>query len=89
MSIIGRIKKKSLITAVFVVSILTGFSMSAQDAPSVQDGEALFKANCASCHAVKEKVVGPALKGIETRRPEEWLIKWIKKLITGLTYSKA
>lgn len=43
-----------------------------------QDGEALFKANCTSCHAVKEKIVGPALKGIETRRPEDWLIKWIK-----------
>jgi cytochrome c551/c552 len=43
-----------------------------------QDGESLFKANCASCHAVKEKLVGPALKGIETRRPEDWLIKWIK-----------
>lgn len=50
----------------------------AQDAASVQDGEALFKANCASCHAVKEKLVGPALKGIETRRPEDWLLKWIK-----------
>ena len=43
-----------------------------------QDGEALFKANCTSCHAVKDKVVGPALKGIESRRSEEWLIKWIK-----------
>src|SRR5438045_3276752 len=43
-----------------------------------QDGEALFKANCTSCHAVKDKVVGPALKGIETRRSEEWLLKWVK-----------
>jgi cytochrome c551/c552 len=47
-------------------------------AASAQDGEALFKANCTSCHAVKEKVVGPALAGIEKRRPEDWLIKWIK-----------
>ncbi len=23
-------------------------------------------------------MIGPALKGIETRRPEEWLLKWIK-----------
>ncbi len=43
-----------------------------------QDGEALFKANCTSCHAVKEKVIGPALKGVSQRRPEDWLIKWIK-----------
>jgi len=45
---------------------------------SAQDGEALFKANCTSCHAVKDKVVGPALQGIENRRPEEWLLKWVK-----------
>ncbi len=43
-----------------------------------QDGEALFKANCTSCHAVKEKLIGPALKGVSQRRPEDWLIKWIK-----------
>jgi mono/diheme cytochrome c family protein len=76
MSIIGHIKKQSLLSIVF--TLLFSWSVSAQDAASVQDGEALFKANCASCHAVKEKLVGPALKGIETRRPEEWLIKWIK-----------
>ena len=45
---------------------------------SAQDGEALFKANCTSCHAVKEKVIGPALQGIESRRSEEWLLKWVK-----------
>ncbi len=56
----------------FLIALLSFSSIQAQD------GEALFKANCASCHAVKEKLVGPALKGIETRRPEDWLIKWIK-----------
>ena len=47
----------------FLIALLSFSSIQAQD------GEALFKANCASCHAVKEKLVGPALKGIETRRP--------------------
>jgi cytochrome c551/c552 len=42
-----------------------------------QDGESLFKANCASCHAVKDKVVGPALQGVETRHTEEWLLNWV------------
>lgn len=45
---------------------------------SAQDGEALFKANCTSCHAVKDKVIGPALQGVETRHTEEWLLKWVK-----------
>jgi mono/diheme cytochrome c family protein len=45
---------------------------------NAQDGAALFKANCTSCHAVKDKVIGPALAGVDTRHSEEWLLKWIK-----------
>ena len=41
-------------------------------------GDALFKGNCAQCHAVHEQVVGPALRDIEKRRPEKWLQGWIK-----------
>lgn len=78
MSITARIKKKSLSACAFIFTVFISLSVSAQDAAAVQDGEALFKAQCASCHAVKEKLIGPALKGIETRRPEEWLLKWIK-----------
>lgn len=43
-----------------------------------QDGEALFKSNCSACHAVKEKLIGPALAGMEKRNNEEWLMKWIR-----------
>ena len=46
---------------------------------SAQDGEALFKANCASCHKLSSKrLVGPGLEGINEKRSEEWLISWIK-----------
>lgn len=41
-------------------------------------GDALFKANCAQCHAVNEKVVGPALAGITKRRSISWLIPWVQ-----------
>jgi mono/diheme cytochrome c family protein len=41
-------------------------------------GDALFKNNCAQCHAVNEQVVGPALAGITKRRPVSWLIPWVK-----------
>ena len=41
-------------------------------------GEALFKNNCAQCHAVTdEKVVGPGLKGATTRNSIEWITKWV------------
>ena len=61
----------------FLISIFFITLFSANSAIA-QDGEALFKANCTSCHAVKEKVIGPALAGVETRHTEEWLIKWIR-----------
>jgi cytochrome c551/c552 len=43
-----------------------------------QDGKALFDANCKQCHAINDVVIGPALKNIEQKYSEEWLIKWIK-----------
>ena len=47
------------------------------DAAAIAAGDALFKNNCAQCHAVNDKVVGPALAGISKRRPISWLIPWI------------
>ena len=45
-----------------------------------QDGEKLFKRNCATCHRIDDKkMVGPGLAGIEERAPSvEWIIKWVK-----------
>lgn len=44
-----------------------------------QDGEKLFKANCASCHKLDKRLVGPALSGVQDRwESQENLIAWIK-----------
>src|SRR5690606_3865013 len=40
-------------------------------------GEALFKANCAACHKMDGKAVGPALRGSGQKFEREWLYKWI------------
>jgi len=63
------IKRLLLFTLSFIFSACIAFA---------QDGEALFNNNCKTCHSPFEKVIGPALKGMETRHSEEWLIKWIK-----------
>jgi cytochrome c oxidase subunit 2 len=47
-------------------------------AQSAEEGKALYNANCTACHAINDKVVGPALKDVHKRREEAWLIKWIK-----------
>ncbi len=42
-------------------------------------GKELFEGNCAQCHSVNKKVVGPALAGVESRwESEEQLIEFIK-----------
>lgn len=48
------------------------------DAAAIAAGDALFKGNCAQCHAINEVVVGPAMKDVHKRRPISWLIPWIK-----------
>lgn len=48
------------------------------DPAAIAAGDALFKGNCAQCHAINEVVVGPAMKDVHKRRPISWLIPWIK-----------
>jgi len=43
------------------------------------DGGQMFRTNCGACHTVgKGKLVGPDLKGVETRHTDEWIHKWVK-----------
>lgn len=43
----------------------------------VAAGETLFKANCAACHKLDKKAVGPALRGVGEKFDRNWLYKWI------------
>ena len=60
------------------VSLLTFQNTFAQDDPAVTAGKALFNANCAACHKLNKRAVGPALKGVSTKYNKEWLYSWIK-----------
>lgn len=51
---------------------------SPEVAEAIRVGDAVFKANCTQCHAVNEKIVGPALAGITKRRPIGWLVPWVR-----------
>lgn len=66
--------KFSKITTLFAIAALQ-FQIATAD---VAEGEKLFNANCVSCHAINDRVVGPALKNMHERREEAWLISWIK-----------
>lgn len=50
-----------------------------EDPAQVDAGKTLFNNNCTACHSLTDEVVvGPGLKGINERRPEDWLIAWIR-----------
>ena len=46
--------------------------------PDIQAGKKLFNANCAACHKLNKKAVGPALRGASAKYDRDWLYKWIK-----------
>ena len=44
-----------------------------------EKGDTTFQKVCAACHTIgKGKLIGPDLANVQTRHPEEWLIKFIK-----------
>ncbi|RFS26589.1 cytochrome c [Chitinophaga silvatica] len=47
-------------------------------AANPEEGKKLFQARCASCHNVNKKLTGPALKGVEERHSETWIINFVK-----------
>ncbi len=48
------------------------------DPSVISQGQQIFSGNCAQCHAVHEKVVGPALANVWERREIPWLVNFIK-----------
>ena len=57
---------------------MTSFNTVAQDDAAIQAGKKLFNANCAACHKINKRAVGPALKGVSAKYDKEWLYSWIK-----------
>lgn len=57
-----------LIIGIFIITLVRA-----------QEGEQLFKTNCAACHTIgKGRLVGPDLLNVTEKRSEQWLISFIK-----------
>lgn len=68
-----RIYSRSAFSVIFALLLLSNSAIAAPD------GQALFKANCASCHNPLKDATGPALKGISATFPnKEWGYKWVR-----------
>src|SRR6195952_710726 len=72
--IFKQFSKSVLLIAGFAI---LGFSARAQG--DAAKGEALFKANCTTCHKIESRLVGPALGPLITSETDDkWLTKWIQ-----------
>ncbi|MGC6421543.1 MAG: c-type cytochrome [Flavobacteriaceae bacterium] len=60
-----------------LIFLTAGVSLQAQE-PDPMVGKKLFNANCAACHKLNKKAVGPALRGVSAKYDKEWLYSWIK-----------
>ena len=65
--------------SLLLLAFLLAFSTTtlAQDNGDAVAGEALYKANCAACHKLDKKGVGPALRNVADKYDRDWLYKWI------------
>lgn len=62
--------------------VFSNFNLTAQDDAGLPGdpelGKKLYNQQCAACHKLDRKLVGPALGDVTERRSEEWLIAWIR-----------
>jgi len=71
----------SFLLLVFLLTFSTNLHSQEESADTGGDvaaGEALFKSNCAACHKMDAKAVGPALRGVADKFEKDWLYDWIR-----------
>lgn len=84
MKLCSRIQKVLSLTllSLFLISNTSLRAQGADELPTdaavIEQGKSLFNGNCAQCHAVHQKVVGPSLANVWDRQPVPWLINFIK-----------
>jgi mono/diheme cytochrome c family protein len=65
-------KTRVILAGIFLLTTLTTIAGS-----PAEDGKAIFTTRCSGCHNVHKIVVGPALGGVDQRRPIEWIMNFV------------
>jgi len=66
--------KIRIVSLLFLAGVFYGAAVFGQS-----EGEKLFKQICVACHTIGQgKLIGPDLAGVQQRRSEEWLLKFIR-----------
>lgn len=64
---------------IFGALLMAGSLIGLQSASAQESGKQIFQKSCAACHSIGGgRLVGPDLGGVNDRRPEDWLLKFIK-----------
>jgi len=69
----------SLWRGMFGALLVAGWAGGSQPASAQESGQQIYQKSCAACHSIGGgRLVGPDLKGVNDKRPEDWLLKFIK-----------
>src|SRR3990172_880390 len=69
----------TLSRGMFAALLVAGWLGGSQSASAQESGKQIFQKSCAACHSIGAgRLVGPDLKGVNDKRPEDWLLKFIK-----------
>ena len=68
---------QAIIRPILVIGVFFTLFSPAK-AQNLENGKSLYESQCVACHAIDKKSIGPALKGVDQRKDEAWLIKWIR-----------
>lgn len=60
-----------------ICSLIFTTTIAVAAPPSPEEGKTIFTSRCAGCHNVNKELAGPALSGIDQRRPIDWIIKFV------------
>jgi len=75
------VQKRNLVTKRigFVLSLFLFFALTinAQEGDASK-GKDLFKTNCAACHTLETKLIGPPLSGVSEKRDMEWIYQFVR-----------
>ncbi|GAA4331977.1 cytochrome c [Flaviaesturariibacter amylovorans] len=65
-------------TTLSLLILLLAATAAAIAAPPAEDGKAIFSSRCAACHNIHKDLTGPALAGLDQRRPLDWIVKFVQ-----------
>src|SRR3990172_2846021 len=59
--------------------VVAGWLIGSQTASAQESGKEIYQKSCAACYSIGGgRLVGPDLKGVNEKRPQDWLLKFIK-----------